>query len=892
MTGLDPKYSMLVTPYRGASGFEKHEESFSARQVNMLEKLDEACSKFKECNEAGDAIHEGNTDRTPQTFKPNPELDENLVENLERYKRNKKLVEMRRFRRNLPVYDCRKQILDCLNHHQVFVLSGETGCGKTTQVTQYILDHYIAKGVGSAARIVCTQPRRVAAVSVADRVAAERGDVTGGGDVGYQIKMDAKLPRQQGSILYCTSGILLQRLQSDPTLAQFNHVLLDEVHERDSMTDIILVLLKELLPKRNDLKVIIMSATLNGEQLSRFFFNCPVLKIPGFMHPVQPYYLKEVLEMIDYKGTVSVGAEDEQQFQDWISHQLSQCGSDDQVVPDVENYQLYIIASLINKIHQEEGEGGVLVFLPGWDQICALSRLIQPLLDVQIFTLHSSMSPEDQRLIFFPTPPNVRKIVIATNIAESSVTIDDIVYVIDSGRAKIKMFDVHRNMATLSPHWISKANCIQRKGRAGRLREGKVYKIFSRSREDQFSDYMPPEIVRSRLDTIVLRIKRLGYLDVARFMLQLIDAPNPHAVVLALTTLTDIGAINVAGELTAIGEVLSGLTVEPQLGKMMVLASVFSCLDPILTIVAALEYKSPFHLTKNNESVKSMDALAFETCSDHLAIANAFEAWSSARMNRTMAGREEQADNFCRHHNLSYRVLSQIEKNKKQYGIELSKLGVIANKKVWEGENNQNSGREAVVRAVITLALLPNIATIQEEEDKFVLKSVQNENVNFHPRSVNRHILDDLEKMMKKQYIPRYFVYYEVLHTTSTFLTHTTSANKLTLALLASNLYLQSVNKYNQFEDLNSNLVDSDGDHGVNGNVEQEVEVQLVSGRDRVKLLVCEQKEAEKLKRVRLALNSAIQSLASSSRSGRGLRSEARSLVGLLVRVLSADSAK
>jgi len=662
------------------------------------------------------------------------------------------------------------------------------------------------------------------------------------------------------------------------------------------MTDIILVLLKELVPKRNDLKVIIMSATLNGEQLSRFFYNCPVLKIPGFMHPVQAYYLKDVLEMIDYDGTVSVAeAEDEEQFRDWISHQLSQCGRDDHVVPDVENYQLYIMASLIKKIHQEGSEGGVLVFLPGWDQICALSRLIQSLLDVQIFTLHSSMSPEDQRLIFYPTPPNVRKVVIATNIAESSVTIDDIVYVIDSGRAKIKMFDVHKNMATLSPHWISKANCIQRKGRAGRLREGKVYKIFSRSREDQFSSYMPPEIVRSRLEAIILRIKRLGYLDVDRFMMQLIDAPNPHAVVLALNTLTDIGAINVDGGLTAVGEVLSGLTVEPQLGKMMVLASVFSCLDPILTIVAALEYKSPFHLTKNDESVKSMDILAFETFSDHLAMANAFEAWSSARMNRTMAGREQQADNFCRDHNLSYKVLCQIEKNKKQYGIELHKLGVINNKKVWEGENNRNSGREAVVRAVITLALLPNLATIQMEDDKFVLRSVQNENISFHPRSVNRNVLDELEKSLKQQYIPRYFVYYEVLHTTSTFLTHTTSANKLTIALLASNLILQKTNMYNQFEDMNSNLEEGGVQHAV-GSVhrkgEQDVEVQLVSGQDRVKLLVCEEKQADKLKGVRQALDTAIQSLASSNRRNRGFRSEARSLVGLLVRVLSADSAK
>ena len=184
-------------------------------------------------------------------------------------------------------------MLATISSNQVLVVSGETGCGKTNQVPQFIMEEAVARGQGSRVSIVCTQPRRVAAISVAERVAHERGERVGEG-VGYQVRMDNKLPREQGSIIYCTTGILLQRMQSDRTLKQFTHVILDEIHERDIMADIILVIIKEILPARPDLKVVLMSATLNATQFS-YLNNCPVLHIPGFMYPVTTFYLEDVL---------------------------------------------------------------------------------------------------------------------------------------------------------------------------------------------------------------------------------------------------------------------------------------------------------------------------------------------------------------------------------------------------------------------------------------------------------------------------------------------------------------------------------------------------------------------------------------------------------------------
>lgn len=236
-----------------------------------------------------------------QENEPNLSLDQHLLEDLQRKKTDPRYIEMQRFRKKLPSYGMQKELVNLINNHQVTVISGETGCGKTTQVTQFILDNYIERGKGSACRIVCTQPRRISAISVAERVATERAESCGNGNsTGYQIRLQSRLPRKQGSILYCTTGIILQWLQSDSRLSSVSHIVLDEIHERNLQSDVLMTVIKDLLHFRSDLKVILMSATLNAEKFSEYFGNCPMIHIPGFTFPVVEYLLEDIIEKIRY----------------------------------------------------------------------------------------------------------------------------------------------------------------------------------------------------------------------------------------------------------------------------------------------------------------------------------------------------------------------------------------------------------------------------------------------------------------------------------------------------------------------------------------------------------------------------------------------------------------
>ncbi|KAG9348145.1 hypothetical protein JZ751_001880 [Albula glossodonta] len=229
-------------------------------------------------------------------------LDEELKRDLLKKRENSKYTEMLKFREKLPSYNKKMELVQLVRANQVLVVSGETGCGKTTQVTQFILDDYIERGMGSLCRVVCTQPRRISAISVAERVAAERAEAVGeGNSCGYQIRLQSRLPRKQGSVLYCTTGIILQWLRSDPHLSSISHLVLDEIHERNLQSDVLITIVKDLIRLRDDLKIILMSATLNAEKFSKYFDNCPMIHIPGFTYPVKEYLLEDVVEMLRYR---------------------------------------------------------------------------------------------------------------------------------------------------------------------------------------------------------------------------------------------------------------------------------------------------------------------------------------------------------------------------------------------------------------------------------------------------------------------------------------------------------------------------------------------------------------------------------------------------------------
>ncbi|KAJ7375602.1 ATP-dependent RNA helicase dhx29, partial [Desmophyllum pertusum] len=372
---------------------------------------------------------------------------------------------MQEFRKKLPAYEQKEELLQLINSEQVLVISGETGCGKTTQVAQFILDDAIARGCGSTCRVMCTQPRRISAISVAERVAAERDEKCGeNGSVGFQIRLESKLPRKQGSILYCTTGVLLRWLVSDPLLLGTSHIILDEIHERDILSDFLIIILKDLLPKRPDLKLILMSATLNSEMFSAYFGNCKMSHIPGFTFPVQELYLEEIIEKTGYEvkeKAVGFGRKQPR----WKQHKRTKSSAKDRRLEksnawltesqwddnemewqqylhsirgrfspktittlqnmDLEKIDFQLLVRVITHISLRMEEGAILVFLPGWDDISKLHDNLkkQTLFSLTdkfcIIPLHSMMPSAKQHEVFDRPPKGVRKIVIATNIAET-----------------------------------------------------------------------------------------------------------------------------------------------------------------------------------------------------------------------------------------------------------------------------------------------------------------------------------------------------------------------------------------------------------------------------------------------------------------------------------------
>ncbi|RVE64899.1 hypothetical protein OJAV_G00130840 [Oryzias javanicus] len=529
-------------------------------------------------------------------------------------------------------------------------------------------------GVGSLCRVVCTQPRRISAISVAERVAAERAESVGNGNsCGYQIRLQSRLPRRQGSILYCTTGIILQWLRSDPSLSSISHLVLDEIHERNLQSDVLLIIVKDLLRIRDDLTVILMSATLNAEKFSKYFDNCPMIHIPGLAFPVEEFLLEDVVEMIRYRPQNqdrrpawkrgfwqgrqlrSEKEEKEAEYKEsWPSYARTLQGrySDStietlEVLDSDDKIDLELILALICHIVRSEGEGAILVFLPGWDNISGLNDLLMAQTMFRsdrfiIIPLHSLMPTVNQTQVFKRPPPGVRKIVIATNIAETSITIDDVVYVIDGGKIKETNFDTNNNISTMTAEWVSLANAKQRKGRAGRVCPGKCYHLYNGLRASLLDAYQLPEIMRTPLEELCLQIKILKLGSIGRFLEKALDRPTEKAVNLAIKTTSVLilyekslflNALDHTENLTPLGFHLARLPVEPHIGKLILFGALLGCLDPVLTIAASLSFKDPFFIPLGKEKMADTRrrTLSRNSKSDHLTIVYACQGWEEAK---------------------------------------------------------------------------------------------------------------------------------------------------------------------------------------------------------------------------------------------------------------------
>lgn len=466
-------------------------------------------------------------------------------------------------REGLPIFKLREELIKAVYDNQILVVIGETGSGKTTQITQYLAEAgYTARG-----KIGCTQPRRVAAMSVAKRVAEEYGCRLGV-EVGYTIRFeDCTSPETK--IKYMTDGMLLRECLIDPDMKQYSIIMLDEAHERTIHTDVLFGLMKQAVMKRKDLKLIVTSATLDSVKFSEYFYQSPIFTIPGRMFPVEILYTKE---------------------------------------PETD----YLDACLITvmQIHLTEPPGDILVFLTGQEEIDTACEILYERLktlgpdspELIILPVYSALPSEMQTKIFDPAAPGSRKVIIATNIAETSLTIDGIYYVVDPGFVKQKVFNAKTGMDSLVVTPISQAQGKQRAGRAGRTGPGKCYRLYTeRAYRDEMLATNVPEIQRTNLASTVLSLKAMGINDLLSF--DFMDPPPMETLIMAMEGLHALSALDDEGLLTRLGRRMAEFPLEPQLSKTLIMSCHLGCADEILTIVSMLSVQNIYYRPKERAEV-------------------------------------------------------------------------------------------------------------------------------------------------------------------------------------------------------------------------------------------------------------------------------------------------
>ena len=533
--------------------------------------------------------------RNARTNKPNepiPEWKQITQGKAQSYGKRTSMT-IREQRENLPVFRFRQQLLDAVRGNQLLIVVGDTGSGKTTQLTQYLAED----GFANEGMIGCTQPRRVAAMSVAQRVAEEVGCKLGY-EVGYTIRFEDNT-NSDTKIKYMTDGIMQREILLDPLLSKYSVIMLDEAHERTIATDVLFGLLKKTLKRRPDLKLIVTSATLDADKFSEYFNQCPIFSIPGRAYPVEIMYSKE---------------------------------------PETD----YLDAALttVMQIHITEPAGDILLFLTGREEIDTSCEILNERMkalgpsvpELIILPIYGALPSEVASRIFEPAPPGARKVVIATNIAETSITIDGIYYVVDPGFVKQTAYDPKLGMDRLQVTPISQAQAKQRAGRAGRTGPGKCFRLYTEAAFQ--SEMLPttiPEIQRQNLSTTILMLKAMGINDLLHF--DFMDPPPTNTMLTALEELYALSALDDEGLLTRLGRQMADFPMEPTHAKSLIISSSTGCSDEMLTIVAMISAtQTVFHRPKEKQQQADQKKSKFhDPHGDHLTLLNVYNAWKHSK---------------------------------------------------------------------------------------------------------------------------------------------------------------------------------------------------------------------------------------------------------------------
>lgn len=721
----DKRFAAAMQRYRDSGVGDKmnpfaEQEAWEEHQIGKAS-LSFGSKDRKEVSNDYDYVFEDGIDFIKASVIDGVQYEDELAEAHDASSANSMLEKLQEDRKLLPIYRFRDDLLQAIKEHQVLVIVGETGSGKTTQIPQYLHE----AGYTKEGKIACTQPRRVAAMSVAARVSQEMG-VKLGHEVGYSIRFE-DCTSDKTILKYMTDGMLLREFLGEPDLASYSVVMVDEAHERTLSTDILFGLVKDIARFRPNLKLLISSATLDAEKFSDFFDSAPIFKIPGRRYPVDIHFT---------------------------------------TAPEADYIDAAIVTVLQIHVTQPPGDGDILVFLTGQEEIETVDEILKhrirglgtKISELIICPIYANLPTELQAKIFEPTPEGARKVVLATNIAETSLTIDGIKYVIDPGFCKIKSYNPRTGMESLQVNPISKASAMQRAGRSGRTGPGKCYRLYTLYNfENDLEENAVPEIQRTNLANVVLTLKSLGIHDLVGF--DFMDPPPSEALLKALELLFALNALNSRGELTKLGRRMAEFPLDPMLSKMIVASDKYKCSEEIIAIAAMLSVgNSIFYRPKDKQVHADNARLNFHTgnVGDHIALMNVYNSWKETNF----------STQWC------YENYIQVRSMKRARDIRDQLAGLLERVEI---ELTSNPGDLDAIKKAITSGFFHHTARLQKGGAYRTIKN---------PLSVHIHPSSGLA-----QQLPRWVIFHELVLTTKEYMRQVTELKPEWLVEIAPHYY-------------------------------------------------------------------------------------------------------